>query len=80
MSRMMDALSWPGIELRGRGGRHDPRAARRVELAVGEAESVAREDAVGVVVDDGLVMQRVARRVHALEDAAGEREALARPA
>ena len=52
-------------------------AARRVELAVREAEGVAGEDAGGGVVDDGLVMQRVARRVHALEDAAGELEALA---
>ena len=77
---MMDALSWPGSNCVGVVVGMIHGAACRVELAVGDAESVAREDAVGIVVDDGLVMQRVARRVHTLEDAAGQRRTATRPA
>ncbi len=43
------------IELRGRGGGHDPRTLRRIEFAIGNAEGIARENAGGGVVDDGLV-------------------------
>ena len=77
MSRTIDALSWPGSNCVGVvvGMIHAP--ARRIELAVGEAEGVAGENAGGAVIDDGLVMQRVPGRVHAFEGAAGEFESLA---
>jgi hypothetical protein len=55
------------VELRRRGGGHDPRPLRRIELAVRQAEGVTGEDADRAMVDDGLVMQGVAGCVHALE-------------
>ena len=76
MSRTIDALSWPGSNCVGVvvGMIHGP--LRGVELAIGDAEGVAREDAGRAVIDDGLVMQRVAGRVHAFERAARQIETL----
>ena len=69
-------LQLAGIELRWRGRRHDPRTARGIELTVGNAEGIAGEDAVGAMVDNGLVMQRVSGRVHAFEHPPGQLESL----
>ena len=77
MSRTIDALSCAGSNCVGVvvGMIHGPRGG--VELAVREPEGVAGEDAGGAVVDDGLVMQGMTRRMHALEHAPGEFETLA---
>ena len=77
MRRTIDALSCDGSNCVGVvvGMIHGPGGG--VEFAVREPEGVAREDAGGAVVDEGLVMQGMTRRVHAFEHAPGEFEALA---
>src|SRR5688572_15806418 len=70
------SLELTGIELRGRGGGHDPGPLRRVEFAIRQPEGIAGEDAGRAVIDDGQVMQGVPGCVHALEDAPGQLEPL----
>ena len=73
----MDALSWPGSNCVGVvvGMIHGPCAVSNSRYESPKVSPVKM--LVGAVIDDGLVMQRVAGRVHAFEDAAGELEALA---
>ena len=52
-----------GIELRRRRRRDHEGAAVDVELAIRQPEGVAGEDGDRIEIDDGLVMQRMARRV-----------------
>ena len=52
-----------GLELHGCGGGQDPGTLRRVELAVAQAEGVAREPAPRRLVPDAVVVPRVPGRV-----------------
>ena len=60
------------VELRRRRRRDDEGALRGVELAVGNPEGIAGEDAAVRSVDHRVVMQRVARDMDQLERAAAE--------
>lgn len=60
-----DQLLW--IELGGRRGREDERAAARIACAVRQAERVTGKDVAVILVEDSLVMQRMARGVQELD-------------
>src|SRR5689334_13065657 len=66
-----------GIELRRSGGWKNEGTSRGVELAIGDAEGVARKDVASFDIDESLVMQCMTRRMHDLERTTGKIQTLA---